>query len=117
MVRRQEVAGQLNLIGPPFGAALPRSAYLEYEHLFDEQLCLVMPTGHPLGRDKRIAPHDLLKHPFILPPKGGADRKAFDRFMRRHNVADPLPIAGMRPGGLRGMGIAIYVAEGWAGPR
>jgi DNA-binding transcriptional LysR family regulator len=67
---------------------VPRSPYLEYEHLFDEQLCLLLPTGHPLLRAKRFAPDDLVKYPLILPPKGGADRKAIDRILRKHNLTD-----------------------------
>jgi DNA-binding transcriptional LysR family regulator len=67
---------------------VPRSPYLEYEHLFDEQLCVVLPAGHPLVQAKRLTPPDLVKFPLILPPKGGADRKAFDRLLRKHNLTD-----------------------------
>lgn len=72
---------------------IPRSPYLEYEHLFDEQFSLMMPAGHPLARTKHIAPHELVKYPLILPPKGGADRKAFDRILRKHNLSDRPQIA------------------------
>jgi DNA-binding transcriptional LysR family regulator len=67
---------------------VPRSPYLEYEHLFDERLCVLLPTGHPLARAKRLTPHDLVKHPLILPPKGGADRRAVDRLLRKHDLLD-----------------------------
>ena len=33
-------------------ADLPRSPYLEYEPLFSEPLCVLMPAGHPLARAK-----------------------------------------------------------------
>jgi DNA-binding transcriptional LysR family regulator len=69
---------------------LPRSPYLEYEHLFDEQLTLMAPAEHPLTRIKHLTPRELVKHPFILPPKGGADRKALDRLFRKHNLFDQL---------------------------
>jgi DNA-binding transcriptional LysR family regulator len=72
---------------------VPRSSYLEYEHLFDEKLTLMVPTGHSVARRKRIAPVELLKHPLILPPKGGADRKVLDRFFRKHNLIDRLNTA------------------------
>jgi LysR family cyn operon transcriptional activator len=72
---------------------VPRSTYLEYEHLFDEQLSLMIPTGHPLLRAKPLTLKDLVKHPLILPPKGGADRKAFDRLLRKHNLADQVQTA------------------------
>jgi DNA-binding transcriptional LysR family regulator len=67
---------------------VPRSPYLEYEHLFDEQLCLLLPTGHPLVRARRLTPHELVKYPLILPPKGGTDRRAFDRLLRKHGLSD-----------------------------
>jgi DNA-binding transcriptional LysR family regulator len=67
---------------------VPRSPYLEFEHLFDERLTLMAPAGHPLTRRKRLTPHALIEHPLILPPKGGADRKAIDRLLQKHNLAD-----------------------------
>jgi DNA-binding transcriptional LysR family regulator len=67
---------------------LPRSPYLEYEHLFDEPLTLMIPAGHPLARRKHIPPAELVKHPLLLPPKGGGDRKALDRYFRKHNLTD-----------------------------
>lgn len=72
---------------------LPRSPYLEYEHLFDEQFSLMIPSGHPLVRAKRITPHELVKYPLILPPKGGADRRAFDRILRKHNLTGQVQTA------------------------
>ena len=67
---------------------VPRSPYLEYEHLFDESLTLMVPANHPLARMRRITPRDLIEHPLILPPKGGADRKALDRLFRKHDLTD-----------------------------
>jgi DNA-binding transcriptional LysR family regulator len=97
----------------------PRSPYLEYEHLFDEQFSLIMPADHPLRRAKRITPHELVKYPLILPPKGGADRRAFDRLLRRYNLADRVQTAlvcGLVDVAKKyvtlGIGIALlYVAE------
>jgi DNA-binding transcriptional LysR family regulator len=65
--------------------ALPRSANLEYQHLFDEQLTLMLPAGHPLTRKDALTPHDLIEHPLILPPEGGADRRVIDRLFQKHN--------------------------------
>jgi DNA-binding transcriptional LysR family regulator len=67
---------------------VPRSPYLEYEHLFEEQFSLIIPVGHPLGRARRITPQELVKYPLILPPKGGADRRVFERLLRKHNLTD-----------------------------
>jgi DNA-binding transcriptional LysR family regulator len=67
---------------------VPRSASLEYEHLFDERLSVLIPARHPLLSAKHLTPQELVKHPLILPPKGGADRRAFDRLMRKHNLSE-----------------------------
>jgi DNA-binding transcriptional LysR family regulator len=67
---------------------VPRSPYLEYEHLFDEAFSLLLPAGHRLARAKRITPQELVKYPLIVAPKGGADRRAFDRLLRKHNLTD-----------------------------
>src|SRR5262249_8213432 len=47
----------------------------------------------PLAHAKRITLDELVKYPLILPPKGGADRRAFDRILRKHNVTDRAQIA------------------------
>jgi DNA-binding transcriptional LysR family regulator len=67
---------------------VPRSPYLEYEHLFDEQFSLMLPAGHPLIKAKRVTAHEIVKYPLILPPKGGADRKSLDRVLRKHDLID-----------------------------
>jgi DNA-binding transcriptional LysR family regulator len=93
---------------------VPRSTYLEYEHLFDEPFSLLLPAGHPLLRAKRVTPHDLMKYPLIVPPKGGADRKAFDRLVRKHDLTDrmrPALVCGLVDVAKRyvtaGVGIAL----------
>jgi DNA-binding transcriptional LysR family regulator len=65
-----------------------RSPFLEYEHLFDEPLSVLAPADHPIARAKRITPPDLAEYPLILPPAGGADRKALDRLLRAHNLSE-----------------------------
>ena len=47
--------------------ALPVSAkYLEFEELFDEELFLVLPTGHPLADKSTIRLSDVEPLPFVL---------------------------------------------------
>jgi LysR family hydrogen peroxide-inducible transcriptional activator len=40
--------------------------YLEVESLFEEQLLLVLPVGHPLGDKRQITVADIRSHPFVL---------------------------------------------------
>lgn len=47
--------------------ALPISAkYLDFEELFDEELLLVLPTGHPLADRTEIMIEDVEAFPFVL---------------------------------------------------
>lgn len=47
--------------------ALPVPAkYLEVEELFEEELFLVLPPGHPLAEKSRIRPSDVEPFPFVL---------------------------------------------------
>jgi DNA-binding transcriptional LysR family regulator len=98
---------------------VPRSSSLEYEPLFNEPLRLMAPVAHPLMRVKRMRPDDLVRHPLILPPKGGADRKVIERFLRKHNLTDRVQTAVVcglidvaKEYVLRGLGVALmYVSE------
>jgi DNA-binding transcriptional LysR family regulator len=65
---------------------VPRSARLEYEHLLDLQLCLMIPDNHHLMGKKRITLAELANYPLILSPKGEPSRRAFNRLMRLHNL-------------------------------
>jgi DNA-binding transcriptional LysR family regulator len=92
----------------------PRSPHLEYEHLFDEHLTLMLPAESPLASKKGLTPQDLVEHPLILPPKGGADRKTIDRLFQAHNLTDRLRVAVVsglvdvtRQYVTRGVGIAL----------
>ncbi len=47
--------------------ALPIAAkYLDVEELFEEELLLVLPTGHPLAKKKRVTLADVDPLPFVL---------------------------------------------------
>jgi DNA-binding transcriptional LysR family regulator len=99
---------------------VPRSPFLEYEYLFDESLCVLLPQDQPLARSRRLLPHALVEYPLILPPKGGADRRAVDRFLRKHNLHQQIRTAlvcGLIDVASKyvalGIGLALmYVSEG-----
>jgi DNA-binding transcriptional LysR family regulator len=98
--------------------AQPRSAALEYEHLFDEQLTLIATADHPLVKQKRLTVYRIVKHPLILPPAGGGDRKVIDRLFQKHNLKGVRPalvcgiIDVIKRQVLAGAGVAImYVTD------
>jgi DNA-binding transcriptional LysR family regulator len=69
------------------------SPHLEYEHLFDEQYCLLTPARHPLARRRKVSIRDLVAYPLIIPPVGGVDRRTLDRLLQKHGLADRLQVA------------------------
>jgi DNA-binding transcriptional LysR family regulator len=71
----------------------PRFPLVQYEHLFDEQFCLLTPPGHPLARPGPIAPRELVEYPMIVPPPGGVDRRTLDCLLQRHDVVDRVQTA------------------------
>jgi DNA-binding transcriptional LysR family regulator len=85
--------GEVDLAVLAVDPDVPRSSSLEYEYLFDEPLCLLAPAEHPLTRAKTLRPDQVVEHPLILPPRGGADRKAIDRFLCKHNLLERVQTA------------------------
>jgi len=49
------------------------------EPLFDEDLIVVVPSGHPLADNERLSVRDLADHELLLPPPGTSIRVDLDR--------------------------------------
>jgi DNA-binding transcriptional LysR family regulator len=49
------------------------------EPLFDEDLIVVVPSGHPLAGNKRLSVGDLAEHELLLPPPGTSIRVDLDQ--------------------------------------
>jgi DNA-binding transcriptional LysR family regulator len=49
------------------------------EPLFDEDLIVVVPSGHPLAEHKRLSVRDLADHELLLPPPGTSIRVDLDQ--------------------------------------
>ena len=62
---------------------------LVHEPLFTESGVVVARTGHPLARERSIAPQRLTTFPWILPRPRELERLAFDDFFRRHGLEPP----------------------------
>jgi DNA-binding transcriptional LysR family regulator len=91
-----------------------RRAVIDYEHLFDMELMLLTPKGHPLAYKKRLRPHDLVQHPIILAPEETHDFQVLDRILRRYNLQDRVrpamvsrSLSMTRPYVARGLGICL----------
>lgn len=66
----------------------PRSSLLTYERLFDLQLVLMTPPGHPLARKKKVTPLDIVEHPLVLPMPQTYARQLLERMLQRAEVED-----------------------------
>src|SRR5262249_25386761 len=64
-----------------------RSAYLQYENLFEMQFYLLTSTRHPLARKKRVTMEDIVQHPLVVEPEGSLPCKMLDQFLRRDDLA------------------------------
>jgi DNA-binding transcriptional LysR family regulator len=51
-----------------------------------EELLLVMPAGHKLGRLRRVTPADLVGHPWVLFERGSSTRRVIDEMMQRDGI-------------------------------
>ncbi len=55
--------------------------------LFDEELLLMAPPGHPLAERERVEIRDLDSRPLLLPPDGAALRRILDRAAADYGVS------------------------------
>jgi DNA-binding transcriptional LysR family regulator len=94
---------------------------LATEPLFDEDLVLVVPAGHPLTRRERVEMADLASVDLLLPPPGTAFRGELDAAATASGIVlRPLAevdglrlIAGMA---MEGQGPAVIPSTGVSGP-
>jgi DNA-binding transcriptional LysR family regulator len=56
------------------------------EELFEEDIVLVVPEGHPLARHEQLAPEDLAQTPILLAPTGTTLRDEIDAELAAHGV-------------------------------
>lgn len=82
--------GQADMGVVPYMPAEPRNQNLEYHHLFEMQFTLLTAARHPLAKQKRVGPHDLVKYPIIK--AAGYNLKALETALRRHELMDGLHV-------------------------
>jgi DNA-binding transcriptional LysR family regulator len=91
------------------------SPHLEFRYLASDRMVLVAPPGHALGRRKKVAVHELARHPLILREVGSGLRHCFEKSLDRAglSLAD-LRVAvelgsneAIKEAVLRGAGVAI----------
>lgn len=62
---------------------------LEMQTLFKDRFVVCCSTQHPLARKRRIEPEELGRYPWVLAPRGGLQRKEFERNFREFSVTPP----------------------------
>ncbi len=90
--------------------ALPiRAKYLEVEELFEEELLLVLPTGHPLVDRPRIRPSDVEPYPFVLLDEAHCLSETILSFCRHRSIQ---PVAVERTSQLAMVQELVSLAHG-----
>ncbi len=67
-----------------------RTRYLRYERFYSEPACLVVRSGHPLTKRKRLALRDLYDEPWLMPVSETALRRQVERAFDAAGL--PLPL-------------------------
>lgn len=83
-VLRQVERGQahLGLVGGPGGGS-----QVEFRRVACDELVLVVPSGHPWWRKRRVTVADLLTQPLIQREQGSGSRRCLERSLERLGVA------------------------------
>lgn len=68
-------------------------AVFRTEVLYDEPICVVARTGHPLARSSRITPAALARQDWILPPPDAPLRQRIDAYFAQQGLSLPAPVA------------------------
>lgn len=110
-VERGEVS--LGLVGRK--ADDPR---LDFRHLARDRIVLVVPPGHPLSRQKKVAVRQMVRHPFVVREAGSGTRHCFEQALGRAGLSwSDLRVAlelgsneAIKEAVLRGAGVAILSA-------
>jgi LysR family transcriptional regulator of gallate degradation len=73
------------------GAARERLPYKDVvqEHLFDDELAIIMRAGHPLAQQKRASPRTLAKYPWIAPRSESPLHEHFDKLFKAAGIPPP----------------------------
>jgi len=59
---------------------------LQFEHLYSEELALVVRRDHPLLKNREFSLNSVIKYPILMPPHGAAIRPIADRFFISHGL-------------------------------
>jgi DNA-binding transcriptional LysR family regulator len=80
--------------------------------VLEDSYQIIVPAEHPLASKAVIEPGDLAGQPLIVHEKGSAPRKSTEEFLRRHNIAAPIPLElsnneAIKTAVEEGLGIAV----------
>jgi DNA-binding transcriptional LysR family regulator len=59
---------------------------VQTEALLNDELVLIVPSGHPLTKQETITVRDMLKYPFVLREKGSGTRKVMEDELQKAGV-------------------------------
>jgi DNA-binding transcriptional LysR family regulator len=65
---------------------------LKVEEVFQDQLVIIAPMGHPLTRKRKLRPVDLEGQLLIMHETGSAPRRAIEAYIRKHQLSVKIPL-------------------------
>lgn len=88
VTNREAVMGRLSSNQDDFAvlSQLPSHISIEYEKIFDDQLCIVVPPHHPLVSKSLMTLQDLEKENFIFREPGSGTRIAMEKFLNHYHL-------------------------------
>lgn len=61
---------------------------IQWEHLFDDELWFIVPTGHPFANEE-VSLQEMMKETFVIREEGSSTRERFMSMCRTYNVRQP----------------------------
>ena len=88
--------------------------HLEFRRLSGDELALVVPTGHPWRRKRRVTMKDLLAQPLVQREEGSGTRRCMERAVERAGVSPARLIVALELGSTEAVKGAVLGGAGAA---
>lgn len=99
------------------------SGRLVFSEFADDELVVVVPTGHPLGRRKSVTIREILHQPWLMREQGSGTRRTFAAALQRAGLSEKDLSIGMELGSNQAIlgavesNLGVSVLSRWAAER
>lgn len=57
------------------------------ESIISDELCVICPSDHPLGKNKSVSIYDVIKEPFVIREEGSSTRVIIEKFLNSKGIS------------------------------